>query len=378
MPKVSIITSAYIDTLDKSQWLLEAVQSVQKQDFEDWEMIIVDDGSPISFPTFDDKRVRIFRGKDRQGPSLCRNTAVALATSESLYALDSDDLLPEGALSAMYSEWVKDKTKIIYGDIQRLEFINNEWTRGTKFDMPSYTFARVMDLSGIIPVSALHSIDCHYGAGGWDPRLADGLEDISYWVAAGKSGFCGQKINHTTLIYRRHNTSRAYAMRRVSRTETKMRNLIMEIHEDIYTKGEFPMGCCGGGGPTYVPPKNNAQSSAMRYQTLDKYPEDQKLWVQYKGNRDGGFGVVGPASNIRYDIKGKLFKFQIFDGDKHKFDRLGRGEDFDVGVAPPQELLEVVPEQLKTSEKFNPGKPQLAVIERLDQIAVDRKQGVSS
>ena len=100
MPKFSIILPVYnID--DKYK---RAVESVINQDFEDFELIIVDDASPrkVEVSTFSDQRIRLITRKSNGGgPSLARNTALSIARGEYIAFLDADDYYAKNFLSEM-------------------------------------------------------------------------------------------------------------------------------------------------------------------------------------------------------------------------------------------------------------------------------------
>ncbi len=99
MPKVSII----IPTYNRLPMLKEAVDSVLAQNFEDFELIVVDDGSNDG--TADEMkkyggRVRLLRHPENRGVSAARNRGILNAKGKYIAFLDSDDL------------WVKGKLKI--------------------------------------------------------------------------------------------------------------------------------------------------------------------------------------------------------------------------------------------------------------------------
>lgn len=388
MPKLSILIPAYIDHADKLPWLRDCLQSVRDQTVVDWEALVIDDTSPmligeIKAQFADDPRFRWFHAATNQGPALCRNTAAAMAESEALFALDSDDLAGEpDAFARMLDAWSQDPTKIIYGNLQRLTASGGEWHKGKVIVLAEYSFDWVLDLQGIMPVSALHSRECHLAAGGWKPDLGAGLEDIEYWIAAGKSGFCGQRINAVTLVYRKHETSRSYNLRYVNRREDEMGLKIKEIHSDVYA-GRYPMGCCGGGRTVGNPPKNgNAsnqgqgqvqQFSAPQSTTLDGYPPEQKVWVEYIGKKLASFTVRGPYTDIHYQVRGTGHRFEAHINDVPKFQSSGRRMDYAVGVSGPGQSAEP---SVKVVEipvpQFATAAPALATIERLDPIAAAR------
>jgi glycosyltransferase involved in cell wall biosynthesis len=99
MPKVSII----IPTYNRLPMLREAVNSVLAQDFEDFELIVVDDGSTDG--TADEMkgyggRVRLLHHPENRGVSAARNRGILHTRGKYIAFLDSDDL------------WVKGKLKI--------------------------------------------------------------------------------------------------------------------------------------------------------------------------------------------------------------------------------------------------------------------------
>ena len=97
IPEITV--SIIIPTYNRAQFLREAVESVLHQTFEDFEVLVVDDGSTDNTPqlmaTFTDPRVRFIR-QTNQGRSHARNHALSLAQGRYIAFLDSDDIyLPE-------------------------------------------------------------------------------------------------------------------------------------------------------------------------------------------------------------------------------------------------------------------------------------------
>jgi len=102
MPAVSIIVPAY----RAAQSIAETIRSVRAQSFQDWELIISDDGSPDA--TVDvatsaaegDPRIRIVQNAPSKSPSINRNRALAHAQGAWIAFLDADDV------------WLPDKLKL--------------------------------------------------------------------------------------------------------------------------------------------------------------------------------------------------------------------------------------------------------------------------
>jgi hypothetical protein len=373
MPQISIITPVYIDTADKIDWLIEMLQSVLEQTFSDWEVILIDDCSPLLLGAVkihfgNEPRFRWLKASHNQGPAAIRNSAVALAESDCILPVDADDVLANAdVLQRLYDAWQQDKTKIIYGNLQRLSNQGAYWQRGRIIQFPEYTFERVMDLNGLIPVTAMHSKHCHNAAGGWKTTLQFGLEDVEYWIAAGKSGHCGQHINAVVLAYRRHDTSRSYNLRFGNRNEDAMKRQIIDIHKDVF-EGNFPMGCCGKGSTTSQAGQTLNMMSAAQSTPLEGFSEAELIWVEYAGKRAAGFQILGRTTRTDYRVQGPGHKMQVHRDDLQIFRSMGRGQDFRIGIPAPQAAPQItVIEQ--PAPASGGGDPEMAQLERLDEVA---------
>ena len=91
MPKVSVI----IPTCNRAQFLRSAIESVRKQTFQDFEIIVVDDASNDETPevvrSFADGRVRYLRRESKRGQGATRNDGIREARGEYIALLDDDD-----------------------------------------------------------------------------------------------------------------------------------------------------------------------------------------------------------------------------------------------------------------------------------------------
>jgi glycosyltransferase involved in cell wall biosynthesis len=78
---------------NKRAYVKRSIDSVRNQTYENWELIIVDDGSTdgssSQVPT-DDDRIRLFR-QTNAGPSAARNNGISKARGEFVSFLDADD-----------------------------------------------------------------------------------------------------------------------------------------------------------------------------------------------------------------------------------------------------------------------------------------------
>lgn len=89
---VSIIMPSY----NTAQYIAESIQSVLKQTYANWELIIVDDCSTDNtdeiVTSIEDKRIRYFKNEKNSGAAVSRNKALREARGRWIAFLDSDDL----------------------------------------------------------------------------------------------------------------------------------------------------------------------------------------------------------------------------------------------------------------------------------------------
>jgi len=91
---VSIITPSF----NSAKFIAETIQSVQHQTHQNWEMIIVDDGSfddterIVRSIIEKDKRIQFYKLTQNSGPAIARNTGIEKASGKYLTFIDADDI----------------------------------------------------------------------------------------------------------------------------------------------------------------------------------------------------------------------------------------------------------------------------------------------
>jgi len=101
IPKVSVVIATY----NRASFLAETIDSVLQQRFQDYELIVVDDGSTDQTRTLVESygsRIRYLYHENR-GPSAARNLAVRHARAPWIAFQDSDDLTEPNHLETLYA-----------------------------------------------------------------------------------------------------------------------------------------------------------------------------------------------------------------------------------------------------------------------------------
>ncbi|GIW66814.1 MAG: hypothetical protein KatS3mg095_0712 [Candidatus Parcubacteria bacterium] len=101
----SIITPTY----NRAYIINKTIESVLRQNFDDWEMIIIDDASNDNTEDVIRKyceqtqKIKYLRLEKNSGPNIARNFGVEKAKGDWLIFLDSDDELINNALEIIHS-----------------------------------------------------------------------------------------------------------------------------------------------------------------------------------------------------------------------------------------------------------------------------------
>jgi glycosyltransferase involved in cell wall biosynthesis len=101
-----------LPTYNRAAALPRAISSVMAQNEQDFELIIIDDGSTDNtrewLATLDDARIRVVRSEHNQGPSAARNIGINMAAAPMLAFLDSDDIYCKERLSVPLAIFERD------------------------------------------------------------------------------------------------------------------------------------------------------------------------------------------------------------------------------------------------------------------------------
>lgn len=117
MPRISIVAPVY----GVEKYIDQFLDSVRMQTFQDFEVILVDDGSKDNCPQIldefaaEDDRFHVIH-QENGGVSKARNTGLRHVTGEYIYIVDSDDWLEPTALENLWKEAERTNADIIYGD----------------------------------------------------------------------------------------------------------------------------------------------------------------------------------------------------------------------------------------------------------------------
>lgn len=123
MTKVSVIVPVY----NVENYLDKCLESIIKQTFSDYEVIIVNDGSTDNSEIIATKYVKKYPGKfklitqDNGGLGAARNTGIENANGEYYLFVDSDDTIASNALEHLYDKVIQNNADIVVFDYKLID-----------------------------------------------------------------------------------------------------------------------------------------------------------------------------------------------------------------------------------------------------------------
>jgi len=142
---VSIILPVY----NVEKYIARSIQSVLNQTYGDFELLIIDDGTPDKsieiVEQFTDPRIKIFH-KENGGLSDTRNYGIEKASGEYIYFMDSDDWIEPDLLKNCIKAIKNDELDlVIFGYIQDNETKDGKIVNSTKVVPPKAHYIKNKD-----------------------------------------------------------------------------------------------------------------------------------------------------------------------------------------------------------------------------------------
>lgn len=225
-PRISIIVPCY----NGEKYLRETLDCLQKQTIENWECIIVNDGSTdgsleiMKEYAAKDSRYK-YIDKKNEGPSVARNSAITASTGKYILPLDADDLVaPSYAEKAINYLEEHDDCKLVYC---RSSFFDG---REEEFCMPDYSFTDLPWVLSIF-VSAVYRKEDFLKTKGYNPNMRHADEDYDFLLSFLQKNDKVYKIPDVLFFYRQHGITRS---KRNSHSILRSHLQMILNHPEIY------------------------------------------------------------------------------------------------------------------------------------------------
>jgi glycosyltransferase involved in cell wall biosynthesis len=212
---ISIIMPAY----NVEKYIAQSIKSVIAQTYNNWELIIIDDGSTDQTATIvkqfvseNNKIKYLLQANAKQ--AVARNNGIAIAKGTILAFLDSDDLWLPNKLEQTLAVFDLDKFDLVFTNsyISNAEDLNINCTNFKDLHVKSHSYFgkdalklfitgnRIPILTVLVKKSAVQDV------GLFDKECVP-AEDYDLWVRLLKKGYRFFSIKENTAIYRIHQNS---------------------------------------------------------------------------------------------------------------------------------------------------------------------------
>lgn len=201
-PLVSVVIPYYnrADTID------ETLDSLRDQTFQNFEIILVDDGStdPASVQKLDEIRKSGLHAQiihqENQGVATARNTGIAKSRGKYIICLDSDDILTPTFIEKCTIVLEADPDVSLVTTHQEMFGVINENFTKVPYD-PYHLF-----VDNMVITAAAYRREAWEASGGYKSGI--GYEDWEFWINLSEKGFWGRLIPEFIFRYRTAEQSR--------------------------------------------------------------------------------------------------------------------------------------------------------------------------
>jgi glycosyltransferase involved in cell wall biosynthesis len=204
-PRIAVVVTCF----NLGRYLTETLDSVYAQTLQDFEVVIVDDGStePETLDVLascEGPRTRVIHS-DNRGLPAARNLGIARSTAPYLCTVDADDkLAPTYFAKAVAILEREPSVSFVSHWLQTFGDETWDW-QPTDCALPALLDANTVNGAALVRREALEAV------GGFDEAMRHGCEDWALWLAMVERGLRGVIIPEALFFYRR----RADSMSRV-------------------------------------------------------------------------------------------------------------------------------------------------------------------
>lgn len=225
-PTVSVVIPCY----NQGQYLDEAVESVISQTYQDFEIIIINDGSNDLetieiLKNYQKPKTRIIH-TENQGVIAARNRAIEAAQGKYILPLDADDKIGNTYLEeAVQLLEANENLGIVYCEA---EFFGEQTG---KWELPEYSFSNIL-FGNMIFCSGFFRKSDWQQVNGYNPNMIDGWEDYDFWLSIIELGREVYQIPQVLFFYRRKLISRSETID--GQKSVDLYNCLFKNHAQLY------------------------------------------------------------------------------------------------------------------------------------------------
>ena len=225
-PRISVIIPAY----NAEETLPETIESVRKQTFTDFEIIVINDGSTDStaelVAAIPDERIRLF-SDENGGLATARNRGLRRSRGHLITFLDADDLWTPDKLEAQYQALQDDPIAgAVYSWTLVMDDATGRLNPGIAASFSGDVYEQLYRGNFIASGSNLMLRRSVFEATGFFSLRAKGVEDWEYWLRIARN-YRFTAVPEFQVLYRQ-------AVQTMSSDVGKMKHNLLKVHEQEF------------------------------------------------------------------------------------------------------------------------------------------------
>jgi len=196
-----LLVSVIVPCYNQAQFLPEALNSVLSQTYENWECIVVNDGSPDNTEEIalewckKDSRFK-YLNKENGGIATARNEGINSSRGIYILPLDADDKIgPKYVEKATHILNTKNEVGIVYCEAEYFGDKSGKW------NLPEYSEDGMLTMNKIFCTALFRKSD-YLETKGYNPNMVYGWEDWDFWLSLIENGKGVIKLPDVHFFYR--------------------------------------------------------------------------------------------------------------------------------------------------------------------------------
>lgn len=220
LPTVSVVIPAY----NHAEYILACLDSVFQQTFDDFEIIVINDGSTDAtdlrlHPFVANGKIR-YSTQHNSGQAVARNRGLAQARGRYVAFLDDDDLWPPGKLAWQVEMLDQNPWTGVAGTVALMDAGDTD-VASEQFEPRTITASTVLGQNPFrSPGQFLVRTESLRNLGGFDSSLW-GCDDMDLWIRLAAAGAL-VLVDRPALVYRRHLAGASNNTRRMLENGSKV------------------------------------------------------------------------------------------------------------------------------------------------------------
>ncbi len=223
MFKVSVITTLY----NYRNYIKDNIKSFLKQDFEDSELVIIDDASTDNpykvIKKYESDRIKYIKLDKNKGYSNAKNVGIKWCDSDIIVMLDADDMLTKNGISVRYNK-IMEGYDFVHGPCLNLKegrplVRNKMWEQWLETKIFKYVHAQGVMLKK----------DIHKKIGLYDENLRC-KSDREFFARVFNHNFKIGTVDEDVAFYRRH-SKQMHCSKEKAKINNKLQKEVLKLIE---------------------------------------------------------------------------------------------------------------------------------------------------